>query len=155
MIIGINQYQTGRIPNLHGAALDADAMDWYLRTDLHVPAQQIANLRDEAATRDAILRELQALATIRKGDHILIYYAGYGATGQAPEGWPSTDERIPLIVAHDSLVATDDGRYCVHPIPDRTIDALLHKISEQTGSGGGGDVVRSFTARSSLAQTRW
>ena len=106
MIIGINEYKSHRINDLRGAVPDADAIADYLRTELHVPGDQIINLRNKAATRDAILRELRALRTcssILPDDPILIFYAGHCTTADAPSGWKTGSKRISLIVPHDCL----------------------------------------------------
>ncbi|KZV74054.1 hypothetical protein PENSPDRAFT_682235 [Peniophora sp. CONT] len=143
LIIGINKYKSTRIPDLRGAALDADSVDEYVRTVLRIPVQQIVNLRDGGATREAIIRELRALITrraVNKRNAILIFYAGYGASVGAPKGWAVGSENISLILPHDSLIDADSGQR-VHPIPDRTIGALLHGLSEQNGDSEKGDNV--------------
>lgn len=138
-------YRSSRVHNLRGAVNDADALDRYLRTELHVPDSQIVNLRDGNATRRAMISELRALRTkktIRKGDPILIFFAGHGATAKAPEGWATANQTISLIMPHDSLARDMYGRY-VQPIPDRTIGALLHDLAEQEGDNGKGNNIVS------------
>ncbi|KZV62254.1 hypothetical protein PENSPDRAFT_692662 [Peniophora sp. CONT] len=141
LIIGIDHYKSKKINDLHGAASDADAMDEYLRAELHVPADQIVNLRDEHATRSRIIRELQAMRTrkgIKRSDPILIFFAGHGASAPAPEDWATASDRISTIVTHDSLVTDCTGRV-VCPIPDRTIEALLHNLAETPAGDDRGD----------------
>ncbi|KZV62932.1 hypothetical protein PENSPDRAFT_641580 [Peniophora sp. CONT] len=138
LIIGINEYKSRRISDLRGAAADADAIDDYLRTELHVPVNQIVNLRNTQATRSAILRELRALrtrASIRPDDPILIFYAGHGATAPAPPGWATGSQKISLLVPHDCLVDDENGVH-IQPIPDRTLGALLHELAEKTDGTG-------------------
>ena len=123
-------------------------MDEYLRTDIRVPATQIVDLRDNNATRDGILRELRALsehADIRKGCHVLVFYAGYGAAADAPEGWDAEGKKISTIMPHDGLVNPNNGGR-VHPIPDRTMNALLRNLSERVGEDG--NVVSTLAIRS-------
>ncbi|VDC06749.1 unnamed protein product [Peniophora sp. CBMAI 1063] len=137
LIIGIDDYKSDRVLNLHGAVSDADAVNEYLRKDLQVPATQIVNLRDKAAARDVILRELQALGTredIRKGDQILIYYAGYGATADTPDGWATKGDKLSTIVPYDGLAESDDARR-IYPIPHQTIEAVLRNLARQIGNG--------------------
>lgn len=134
-------YRSNRVSNLREAVRDADAMYRYLRTELHVPENQIINLRDKKATRRAIIHELQALrtrGTIRRGDPILIFFAGHGAIAKAPEGWDTAKETISLIMPHDCLTHEAYGPV-VQPIPDRTLGALLHNIAEQKDGNGKGD----------------
>ncbi|KZV62347.1 hypothetical protein PENSPDRAFT_642315 [Peniophora sp. CONT] len=164
LVIGIDHFKSERINNLRGCVADADAIDDYLRTDLHVPSGQIVNLRNEQATRVAILRELNALRTwssIRKDDPILIFFAGHGSRADTPIGWSAGSEKISLIVPHDCLV--EENGQTIQPIPDRTIGALLHALAESndgdlTGKGdnitvildcchsGSGTRVSEFTA---------
>lgn len=121
LIIGINKYQSNTINNLGGAVADADAMDQYLRSELHVPTDQIVNLRNSAATREAVLDAFRALRTrkeIRKDDAILIFYAGHGSSGRAPERWDTGSRRISLIVPHDSRML-DAHNQPILDIPDR------------------------------------
>ena len=122
-------------------------MNDYLRSELGIPAHHIVNLRDQEATRDAILRELRALqirVTPRKGDTIIVYYAGYGASSEAPNEWRSENQRASFIVPHDGLVNDPGGCY-VYPIPDRTINALLYELSLRKDTNGeGGDIVSGY-----------
>ncbi|KZV62802.1 hypothetical protein PENSPDRAFT_641761 [Peniophora sp. CONT] len=131
LIIGISTYE--RYP-LRGAASDANAVHEYLRSKLDVPEHQIKKLRNEEATRAAIIQELTALSTresINEGDPILIYFAGYGSSASEPQGWQTGwhHGRVDLLVPYDSLLS--DKRKCVPPIPDRTIAALLQVIEEK------------------------
>ncbi|VDC07260.1 unnamed protein product [Peniophora sp. CBMAI 1063] len=142
LIIGIDNYRSDQIPNLRGAASDADAVDEYVRTELRVPARQIVNLRDKQATRSAIVRELQALCSrsTRANEPILIYFAGHGTSAPAPDGWATASHRISSIVAHDTL-AIDRTGTMICPIPDRTIAALLYKLAQtRTGDLNGDNI---------------
>lgn len=138
LIIGIDEYKSHRINNLRGAAPDADAIADYLGHELHVPPHQIVNLRNEEATRSAIIRELRALRlrdSIRQDDPILIFYAGHGATAPAPPGWDTGSDKISLIVPYDCFIPGEDGQQA-QPIPDRTIGAILHELAEKTDDAG-------------------
>ncbi|KAB5591938.1 hypothetical protein CTheo_4616 [Ceratobasidium theobromae] len=88
LIIGINDYPV--LKPLRGAVADADQMSSFLNSDLKVPLDHIINLRNHAASREAILRtfrRLQADPRIKKGDPVVIYFAGHGGSTNAPEGW--------------------------------------------------------------------
>ncbi|KZV65120.1 hypothetical protein PENSPDRAFT_756783 [Peniophora sp. CONT] len=157
LVIGIDKYQSNRIPNLRGAVADADALVKYLREELHVPDGQIYNLRDEKATRDAIIGELRDLRwrnAIRKGDPILIFFAGHGTTTNAPPGWVTASQKISLIVPHDCWdMKSADIR--THAIPDRTIGALLHELAEpESGPGKGNNITVILDCCSSGSGTR-
>ncbi|VDB92292.1 unnamed protein product [Peniophora sp. CBMAI 1063] len=135
LIVGIDRYSSRAIDDLSGAVSDSESMYNYLRTELQVPERQIVILRNEAATRHAIIRNIQAFAmwaTIRDGDPILIYFAGHGSTTDAPEEWHVGRQTVSLIVPHDAtgcLLDTADN-LVKHAIPDRTIGALLHDLAE-------------------------
>ena len=123
LIIGINKYKSPTINNLSGAVADADAMEQYLRSELHVPADHITNLRDDKATRAAILNAFRALQTqdsISEDDAILIYYSGHGSSGLAPDDWSDiSGQRISFIVPYDSRTMHDADKKFVLDIPDR------------------------------------
>ncbi|KAJ3533179.1 hypothetical protein NMY22_g7445 [Coprinellus aureogranulatus] len=80
VIIGIDRYPN--LPHLRGAVNDANAVSTYVKSELHVPAERIIVLRNEQATRAGILRTFHSLRLKnphqpRKGDSIILYYAGY------------------------------------------------------------------------------
>ncbi|KZV67675.1 hypothetical protein PENSPDRAFT_754732 [Peniophora sp. CONT] len=145
LIIGIDKYSSPRIRNLEGAVADANAVDMYLRSELKVPEEQIVNLRDENATRAAIVGNLRALSSMRRGhigpgssepvsrdDPFLIYYAGHGASGPAPDGWVTETDKISMLVPHDGS-AGGSQEEVTRNIPDRAIGALLHELAEVRG----------------------
>jgi hypothetical protein len=131
LVIGIDEYTTA--PLLTGAVADANEVQRYLEHDLKVPSYQIRNLRNEEATRDAIIQAFRALQTrpgIKRGDPILIYYAGHGAEANAPPGWDAGGPKIQTILPQN--YCTEAGNE-VYPIPDRTVGALLNSIAEEKG----------------------
>ncbi|VDB86219.1 unnamed protein product [Peniophora sp. CBMAI 1063] len=137
-IIGISRYE--RHP-LRGAASDADAMHACLRDKFNVPDHQITDLRDEEATRDAIIQELTAMRTRRtidRNDPIVIYFAGYGTSLSPPKAfgwilsWDNPHEKMRAIVPYDSLF--NDRAKCVPPILDRTLAVLLSNLMEEKGN---------------------
>ena len=109
-------------------------MKAYLETSLGVPTSHIKTLFNEEATRHAIitnLRELQTDPRIRDGDPILIFYAGHGATAEAPVGWETGGSNIQVLLSHDFHYTSHDNP--VHAIPDRTIGSLLEQIAARKG----------------------
>ena len=100
-----------------------------------VPNSQIRNLRDSEATRAGILHEINALITddrIRRGDPILIFYAGHGSTALTPKRWESGGPTIQLLLPHDFLCENEKGQK-VHGIPDRTLGVLLEHLASAKG----------------------
>ena len=130
LIIGINVYQDGKIPNLKGAVPDAEAIREFIVNELDVPASQMTILLNSQATRTAIIGAFQQLAVnpaIHRGDAILIFYAGHGSVATAPENWHTEDGKIQM------LVPVDCGIKDIHGIPDKTIGSLITKIADNKG----------------------
>ncbi|KAJ2921480.1 hypothetical protein H1R20_g15619, partial [Candolleomyces eurysporus] len=111
---------------LSGAVPDADAMSNYLRRDLKVPPDQITNLRNKEATRSNIIAAFEGLrdnSRIKHQDPILIYYAGHG--GEVPSNSKGKTQ---------TLIPVDYVAERIHPIPDRTVAALINGISTRHGN---------------------
>jgi len=137
-VIGIDEFKSEKIPNLHGAVADANEFEDYLKTHLAVEDSHIVNLRNERATRDAILQELDALRTrpsIGKGDPIVIFFATHGTTFETPPNWNSGHPFISSIVPHDCYEKDSSGNETI-PIPDLTIAASLDKLADPEGGKG-------------------
>ena len=136
LIIGINKYESPNITNLLGAVPDADAVRDFLQKQLGVPSSQIRNLRDSGATRAAIIDGIEAFSLneeIKKGDPILIYYAGHGGSADTPTGWESGGTgKIELLIPYDHSSSLEDGNP-KHGIPDRTLGVLLSQLAIEKG----------------------
>lgn len=135
LIIGINKYHYERVRNLRGAVADADDLESYLRETLEVPVDQIRNLRNESATRSAIIKALNDLicdARIRMGDAIIIFYAGHGGETKAPPGWDTETGKIQYILPCDIKTKDKDGSE-IRGIPDRTLAIFLNTLAEVKG----------------------
>ncbi|CAE6493602.1 unnamed protein product [Rhizoctonia solani] len=137
LIIGINDYPN--LEPLKGAVADADGVFEFLTTDLQVPQDQIINLRNQGATRAAIIRSLQDLRDDRRianGDPILIYYAGHGGSGKDPrrEQTGGRINEVQVIFPRDYGVRETDSSEPVNYIPDYTIAALLDELAAEKGN---------------------
>lgn len=147
LIIGINKYQNvwhsetnpeGYIP-LGAAVPDANMVeDFFIQ--MGVPPGNIVSLRDEEATRENIIKELQALkdnGEIKKNEaSILIYFAGHGSRIAIPPewvGWHATDGMIEMICPVDIGMAIPGSKKKVEGIPDRTVAAILNQLSMAKG----------------------
>ncbi|KIJ46670.1 hypothetical protein M422DRAFT_778371, partial [Sphaerobolus stellatus SS14] len=135
LIIGINNYESKAIRPLQGSVSDAKEFYDYLVAYFHVSGDNIKVLVNDAATRCGIIAAFRALATdprIRKGDPIVIFYAGHGAETYAPRDWEcgDPDRKIQMIMPHDF---TKQGKQHIHAIPDRTIGALLDMVAQEKG----------------------
>jgi formylglycine-generating enzyme required for sulfatase activity len=86
LLIGINDYNDPKIPDLETAVNDASAMAKLLRERYGF---RVKLLLDRKATKKAIYRALRSLASSTKpDDSILIYYAGHGDLDRLTnDGW--------------------------------------------------------------------
>ena len=69
---------------------DARAVVAYLENQLSVPQGHVMILKNESATRAAILKIFCSFTNdprIQHGDPIVIFYAGHGSQAVAPPGW--------------------------------------------------------------------
>ncbi|KAF8153270.1 caspase domain-containing protein [Crassisporium funariophilum] len=147
LIIGINQYASPEFKDLAGAVGDADSFEQLLKVRLNVPTSNITSLRDEQATRAAILSGFISLrdnALYKKDEAaIVIYYAGHGAQVEKPvewEDWVSSGGQIEMLCPSDigcSIITKINGEEyddIIPGIPDRTISVLLNHISDFKGN---------------------
>lgn len=127
MLIGIDDYQSRDIRRLRGAVADAREVGTYLQGRLRIPQNHITILENESATRAAILGELRHFALdprIRRGDTILIFYAGHGhkAAGGPPA---NMDVTLPY-----NVYCKVEGE-TVAPI---SFGALVEEIAQEKGN---------------------
>jgi hypothetical protein len=137
LVIGINTYSD--YENLNYAASDADRFQDFLTDTLNVPRNHIISLRNEAATRSAIIEAFQTLRLdpriLKDKAAIIIYFAGHGATAIKPEEWvewATADGYIEQMCPSDIGTIGSSGEV-VQGIPDRTISVLLNQIAELKG----------------------
>ena len=134
LVIGIDKYANHR--KLSGAVADANAVDTYLRRYLDVPKRQMVILRNEQATRAAIIEAFKALGEnprIDRNDAIFIYYAGHGGEQEAPRGLDTGGEKIQVIIPRDQGLTRSSGQP-IPSIPDYTIAALLNDLVDKKGN---------------------
>ncbi|KAK0445813.1 caspase domain-containing protein [Armillaria borealis] len=140
LVIGINKYQW--VPNeyLQGAVRDAENFKSYLLEYRRVPAANVFNLRDEQATRSAIIqkfRDLERNPRIIPGEAaIIIYFAGHGAVARKPTTWTNWETpsgNVEMLCPAD-INAPDANGKVIEGIPDRTISRLLLDLSKAKGN---------------------
>jgi hypothetical protein len=106
-------------------------VQYYLQNYLGVPSSQIRNLRNNEATRAAIINGIKAFSAnddIKVGDPIVIYYAGHGGWAKTPKGWEGRGTKIQLLVPWDcSNIEPTNG------ISDRTLGVLLSRLASKKG----------------------
>ncbi|KAK0469284.1 caspase domain-containing protein [Desarmillaria tabescens] len=142
LTIGIDTYrsETFRSESLQGAVNDANKFDEYLRKDRGTPEENIISLRDEKATRSAIIdgfKRLESDERIVSGTAaIIIYYAGHGAIAHKPvewKDWETPGDEIELLCPSD-IGLRDQNDKIIDGIPDRTISQLLLDLSAAKGN---------------------
>lgn len=71
-----------------------------------------------------------------RGDPIFIFFAGHGSELPAPRGWAAggPDSKIQALVPQDYNSSASDPKKLVYAIPDRTVGALINKISREKGN---------------------
>jgi hypothetical protein len=147
VIIGINHYESREYDNLAGAVADANAFEEFLTQQLKVPQTNIRSLRNEQASRKAIIDAFYWLrdnVTYKKNEPaIIFYFAGHGAQTSKPRGWEdwvTTTGQIEMLCSSDigmpvtSCSPGDEPEEVVQGIPDRTISMLLNHISDIKGN---------------------
>src|SRR5438477_73707 len=134
LLIGINDYAAahpgaaavpGRdYPNLTGAAPDARLLQEMLALLYRFQPRDIVTLTDQAATRSAILTELEELGkSAQKDDVILFYYAGHGSQVKNS----LSDERDKL----DESIVPADSRAGALDIRDKELRPLFNRILDR------------------------
>lgn len=135
LIIGIDNYQDSKIPQLKGCANDSTNIYKFLTETLHASPHHIKHLRNEEATREHILsvfeEHLIGNDEIKPKDPILFYFAGHGSSEVAPESWHAKNNRIETICPYDDRTGTGSER--VRGIPDRTYDSLMRRLASIKG----------------------
>jgi len=153
VVIGINRYLSSEYDDLGGAVADADAFEEFLIEQLKVPQNNILSLRNEEATREAIISSFYWLrddVTYKRDEaSILFYFAGHGAQTTKPEEWDdwvTTTGQIEMLCPSDTgmpSTSCNPGEVpeeVIQGIPDRTISMLLNHISDIKGNNLVGNI---------------
>jgi len=141
MVIGIDKYPHKReFDDLNGAVADADHFEAYLKgplAELSGQEPKIISLRN--ATRKQILDGFFSLQTgylaLKDKAMIIIFYAGHGARTKKPKewtDWQTNNDEIEMICPSD-IGKVDGNKAPVEGIYDRTISALINKLSTEMG----------------------
>ncbi|MCE7984845.1 MAG: caspase family protein [Caldilinea sp. CFX5] len=169
LLVGIDRYDPrSRVPNLRGCVNDVAAIDELLQRTFAVPAANIRQLTNEAATHQAIKLAFRhfliekAKAWAQAGRHgpppaFLFHYSGHGSqardeTGTEPDGMDET------LVAHDSRLPG------IYDIKDWELGQFIAELNEYSDnvtiildcchSGSGTRNVLSAPTDPTMAQTR-
>ncbi|KZT66779.1 hypothetical protein DAEQUDRAFT_739795 [Daedalea quercina L-15889] len=137
LVIAIDKYKNTSISPLSGCTLDGNDFTTFLTETLHIPNHHIHQLYNEKATRgtiiDAFHRHLIENRDIKRGDAMVIFYAGHGARQPAPEDWEAADNMVEVICPHD-IAARDAKGAPIQGIPDRTFGGLMQRLAAEKGN---------------------
>ncbi|KAH7888690.1 hypothetical protein F5I97DRAFT_1802807 [Phlebopus sp. FC_14] len=136
LLIGVDDYKSGRIWNLEACADDARRMKQWLIQDLRVPSPNISLLLNKDATQrcieDTFMSHLVNNPAISRGDALLIYFAGHGSTMSAPRDWCEGKPRhVQVLCPYDHDTKGPHGR--IAGISDRSLFAMLGELSDVKG----------------------
>ena len=139
VIVGIDDYKSGHIWNLHSCVKDAKRIKRWLIDGMNVPKDQIRVLLDSQATQqkieDSIMEHLVNNSAIEKNDAIIIYFAGHGSSLVAPPDWYQEADNmteVQVICPYDHDTNTTQGR--VAGISERSLHALIDDLSSTKGN---------------------
>jgi len=117
LLIGIGQYKSDRLGALYGATNDIDVLSRVLAQHYGFKRENMVFLRDEKATRAAILRELERLVKVTgKNDVVYVHFSGHGSFRNDEDGDEGDDDD------HDETLLPYDGR--TKGVPDIVDDEL-------------------------------
>lgn len=139
LIVGIDNYKSGNIWNLHSCVDDAKCMKRWLIDGLNTPKDQIRVLLDNQATKqnieDSFMEHLVNNPAIERNDAIIIYFAGHGSSLAAPPDWFQEVEyaaEVQVICPYDHDTNATQGR--IAGISDRSLHALIDVLSSTKGN---------------------
>ncbi len=158
LLVGINHYQSERVPPLAGSVNDVQDMREVLIGKFEFPPENILVLTDSQATHTAIIKAIQTqlIAKAQPGDIVVFHYSGHGSqmkdvTGRMISGLDET------IVPYDSR----DPQGKIFDISGAELHVLLLKLAAKTknvtfilDSCHSGTLVRGARVRSIPEDTR-
>lgn len=129
VLVGINHYQIhpsgDRVGDLDGAVADAEAMASLLQTLHGFRAENVKILRNQEASRAAILSAIETHLekSVQPGDLSVFYYAGHGSYVENPNS-AENDKLDETIVPADSNLGAADIR-------DKELALRFHHILDR------------------------
>src|SRR4051812_43034881 len=129
LLIGINTYPHFKDRQLSGCVNDIEIMKGALVRRFGFQEERIRTLRDQEATREAILSALEDLVRqVGENENVLVHFSGHGS--QKPDG-PENDEPDGY---DETLVPCDSGRapYPNRDITDDEIHDWLERLMKKT-----------------------
>jgi hypothetical protein len=117
-----------KVCNLYGCKNDAASMKGIITTKFKFPAQGVAELYDQAASRNNIISAIKALlARSKAGDIAFIYYAGHGSqTRNSSSNAMREQDRMD-----ESIVPADTKKKGILDIRDKELAALFNQYLDK------------------------
>lgn len=130
--IGINQYQSDRIPNLGACKKDVNNLQQTLiELDL-VKRQNCRMLCDQEASRIRILTAFRDhFSQLQKGDIALLHYSGHGSTEPTDAAFIKAGYEAPG-GKNETLVCHDSQTPGVYNIADKELRWLIAELQKNT-----------------------
>ena len=135
LLIGISDYSASGFSDLQGPANDLALMRPLVETLMRVPAANITELHDEAASHSGVRRAFEDLADkLRNGDFVYIHYSGHGSFTADLNGDERAGEDQTWVTwgsrgsASDSTAAVD-----AYDVLDDELNEWIDRLSARAG----------------------
>jgi hypothetical protein len=132
IIVGIDEFNLGGFAPLKSCVSDAKRVESYLTDTLLVPQDQIVTLFNADATKEQIIKELDALwqkPSVEQDAPILIYFATHSFMQVTPKGIATY--LVPFGAPGQPDPYSNQGRAQADYIQYSTIRDILHHIAEE------------------------
>lgn len=125
VLIGINDYRDGSIPDLKCAEADARAL-YKVLTDPKIgmfPPKNVTLILGKDATPVNIKRALNHLRTVGKDDLVVVFYSGHGAKEFGEAFWVTQQAELKDLAA--TALPNRDVKFFLDRIPSERLVTLL------------------------------
>ncbi len=128
LLVGINDYKAGTVPDLHGCVNDVERMRSVLVSRFGFKDTDVVVLEDSAATKAAIVQTFRShlIDKAAAGTIVVFHYSGHGSRMTDLSGDEREDGMDETIVPYDSRQGG------VVDITDDDLDALLAELTAKT-----------------------
>ena len=144
LLVGLDQYQDRRIPQLAGCVNDVTRFETYLKTSLFVPEKQILKLTNAQATKATIVAGFQShLAQATRDDVVIFYFAGHGIKQAANPVFKagSLNDAMECMTCNDTtltgsnLIADKELRWLINQLATKSQGCHILTIFDCCHSG--------------------
>ena len=143
LLVGIDQYKSNTVRDLHGCVNDIRDIESVLETTFEFDRAGVESLTNERATRAAILSSFRRhlIDKAGPGDVAVFYYSGHGSRMKDVSGDEGGDGLDETIVPHDSRqgdvfdISDDELNGLVRELLAKTTNVTVILDSCHSGSG--------------------